>query len=307
MFFLPLFDDNPTRQTPIFSWLIIGLCVIAFMWQQSLHPVYAEQVVFQLGFIPANAFEIAKLPPHMVLVPAWATVFTSMFLHGGWMHIGSNMLYLWIFGDNVEESMGRIKFVIFYLLCGTAAAMAQAMIDPASRIPMIGASGGIAGILGAYLILHPKAAIRTFMLVIVFVRFINLPAWLVLGVWIGGQFVAVPQALANDGGGVAYLAHIGGFIAGMVLVPFFKRRDVPLFGAHDTPPERWNSEPIPFDTIRTEARQRYRRRKSTNVPGSRIVGSSHTQNMPWADTPPRSKPRSGARRGGSVPQSKRDD
>ena len=133
------------------------------------------------------------------------------------MHIGGNMLYLWIFGDNVEDSMGALKFSLFYIICGIAAAMAQAAIDPASTVPMIGASGGIAGVLGAYLMLHPKAAVRCFFLIIVFFRFINLPAWLVLGVWIGGQFIAAPQALSSDGSGIAYMAHIGGFLAGMPL------------------------------------------------------------------------------------------
>ena len=136
---------------------------------------------------------------------------------------------------------------------------------------MIGASGGIAGILGAYLILHPKAAIRTFVLIIVFVRFINLPAWIVLGIWIGGQFVAVPNALASDGGGVAYLAHIGGFAAGIILIPFFKRRGVPLFGRDDTPPQRWTGQPVSFSTIKAEAHQRYRSGQTRDPLGSRLV------------------------------------
>jgi membrane associated rhomboid family serine protease len=199
------------------------------------------------------------------------TIFTSMFLHGGLMHIGGNMLYLWIFGDNVEESMGRFKFVLFYALCGIAAALAQSAVDPASRIPMIGASGGIAGILGAYLMLHPKAAIRTFVLIIIFVRFINLPAWIVLSIWIGGQFVAVPNALASDGGGVAYFAHIGGFAAGMLLIPFFKRRDVPLFGRDDTQPQNWTGQRVSFSTIKAEAHNRYRSGRERDPLGSRRV------------------------------------
>ena len=221
MFFLPLFDNNPTLTRPLITWLIIALCMCSFIWQESLDFNAAHNIVYQLGFVPAVFFTLASLPADMSLVPTWSTVFTSMFLHGGWMHIGANMLYLWIFGDNVEASMGRLKFVLFYFLCGGAAAMAQAALDPGSTIPMIGASGGIAGVLGAYLMLHPKAAIRCFFLILIFFRFINLPAWLVLGVWIGGQFVAVPQALNETGGGVAYMAHIGGFLAGMALIPFF--------------------------------------------------------------------------------------
>ena len=207
------------------------------------------------------------------------------------------MLYLWIFGDNVEDSMGPVRFVIFYVLCGIAAALAQYMIDPASTTPMVGASGGIAGILGAYLILHPRAAVRTFMLIIIFVRFINLPAWLVLGVWIAGQFVAVPGALAGADGGVAYFAHIGGFIAGMCLVPFFKRSDVPLFGANDTPPERWDAEPIPFSEIRQQARYRYSRRGNDPL-GSRVVVKDEDAS-PWAKSPAR---KNGRRKSGSVPR-----
>ncbi|MGB2411557.1 MAG: rhomboid family intramembrane serine protease, partial [Candidatus Puniceispirillaceae bacterium] len=165
-----------------------------------------------------------------------------------------------------------VRFVVFYLLCGAAAALAQFMIGPASRVPMVGASGGIAGILGAYLILHPRAAIRTFLLILIFIRFINLPAWLVLGVWIGGQFIAVPTALSGDDGGVAYFAHIGGFVAGMVLIPFFKRADVPLFGVNDNPPDRWDGRPISFTEIRQEAKYRYRRRANDPL-RSRVVVS----------------------------------
>ena len=271
MLFFPLFDDNPTRRQPYVSWLIIATCIIVFFWQESLAPASEREAIFQLGFIPANASGIAPLPADFALLPAWMTIFTSMFLHGGWMHIGGNMLYLWIFGDNVEESMGRFKFVLFYALCGIAAAFAQSAVDPASRIPMIGASGGIAGILGAYLMLHPKAAIRTFVLIIIFVRFINLPAWIVLSIWIGGQFVAVPNALASDGGGVAYFAHIGGFAAGMLLIPFFKRRVVPLFGRDDTPAQNWTGQPISFSTIKAEARHRYRSGRGRDPLGSRRI------------------------------------
>lgn len=271
MFFFPLFDDNPSRRTPWVAWIIIALCVLVFIWQQSLPPQAERLAYYQFGFVPANASGAALLPSEIVVVPAWATVITAMFLHGGWMHIGGNMLYLWIFGDNVEDSMGAVKFLVFYILCGGAAALAQFAIDPASRVPMVGASGGIAGILGAYLVLHPRAAIRTFILIVIFVRFINLPAWLVLGIWIGGQFLAVPGALEGADGGVAYFAHIGGFMAGMVLIPFFKRADIPLFGADDAPPERRSGQPIPFSEIRREAGYRYGRRKNDPLKSRVIV------------------------------------
>ena len=295
MFFLPLFDNNPTLTRPLITWLIITLCICGFIWQESLDFNAAHNIVYQLGFVPAMLFTPASLPADMSLVPTWSTVFTSMFLHGGWMHIGANMLYLWIFGDNVEASMGRLKFVLFYFLCGGAAAMAQAALDPGSTIPMIGASGGIAGILGAYLMLHPKAAIRCFFLILIFFRFINLPAWLVLGVWIGGQFVAVPQALNETDGGVAYMAHIGGFFAGMALIPFFKYRHLALFD-RDIGIEDWADRPLNFQEVKAEARARYRRsvpssadampnpsstqQTKTSVPTSRRKGPKTRRNDP---------------------------
>jgi membrane associated rhomboid family serine protease len=287
MFFLPLFDNNPILTRPLITWLIIALCMCGFIWQESLDFNAAHNIVYQLGFVPAVFFTPASLPADMSLVPTWSTIFTSMFLHGGWMHIGANMLYLWIFGDNVEASMGRLKFVLFYFLCGGAAAMAQAALDPGSTIPMIGASGGIAGVLGAYLMLHPKAAIRCFFLILIFFRFINLPAWLVLGVWIGGQFVAVPQALNETGGGVAYMAHIGGFLAGMALIPFFKYRHVALFDRHIGIGD-WADRPLNFQEVKAEARARYRR----SVPSS-----ADAVRKPVSTTPP--KP--------SVPTSRRKD
>jgi membrane associated rhomboid family serine protease len=287
MFFLPLFDNNPTLTRPLITSMIIALCICGFIWQESLDFNAAHNIVYQLGFVPAVFFTPASLPEDMSLVPTWSTIFTSMFLHGGWVHIGANMLYLWIFSDNVEASMGRLKFVLFYLLCGGAAAMAQAALDPGSTIPMIGASGGIAGVLGAYLMLHPKAAIRCFFLILIFFRFINLPAWLVLGVWIGGQFVAVPQALNETGGGVAYMAHIGGFLAGMALIPFFKYRHIALFD-RDIGIGDWADRPLNFQEVKAEARARYRR----SVPSS-----ADAVRKPVSTTPP--KP--------SVPTSRRKD
>ena len=287
MISLRLFGNKPTLTRPLITWMIIALCICGFIWQESLDFNAAHNIVYQLGFVPAVFFTPASLPADMSLVPTWSTVFTSMFLHGGWMHIGANMLYLWIFGDNVEASMGRLKFVLFYLLCGGAAAMAQAALDPGSTIPMIGASGGIAGVLGAYLMLHPKAAIRCFFLILIFFRFINLPAWLVLGVWIGGQFVAVPQALNETGGGVAYMAHIGGFLAGMALIPFFKYRHVALFD-RDIGIGDWADRPLNFQEVKAEARARYRRS---------LPSSADAVPEPVSTTPP--KP--------SVPTSRRKD
>ncbi|MGB1960758.1 MAG: rhomboid family intramembrane serine protease, partial [Candidatus Puniceispirillaceae bacterium] len=227
MFFLPLFDNNPTSRTPVISYLILVACIMVFLWQLKLSG-YEERTAFlQFGIIPSVLLGNENLPASLAVVPNWATIFTSMFLHGGFMHLAGNMLYLWIFSDNVEDAMGPFRFIGFYALCGVGAGLSQAVIDPSSNIPIIGASGGIAGILGAYILLHPRATVRVFMLILVFVRIISLPAWLVLGVWIAGQFVAAPAGL-SDGGGVAYFAHIGGFVTGMILIPFFKRREVAL-------------------------------------------------------------------------------
>ncbi len=258
MFFFPLFDENATGRRPFIVWLIIAACVAIFFWQQSLDEVAARLALYQLGFVPTIVFKGDTLPAEMIIVPSWATIFTSMFLHGGWLHLGGNMLYLWIFGDNVEEAMGRGRFIVFYCLCGLIAALSQGLIDPSSPIPMVGASGAIAGVLGAYLVLHPKAAVRCLVIIIVFFRFINLPAWLVLGGWIGLQFAAAPQAFSGDGGGVAYMAHIGGFIAGLVLVPLFKKRHISLFD-RGQPPKTWSGQPISFDEMKRDARKRFQR------------------------------------------------
>jgi membrane associated rhomboid family serine protease len=234
MFTLPLSDDNPTRRAPIVTWAIIAGCVAVFLWQTSLGPRAGQAIVYALGMIPAVLFGSARLPPELRLVPAPLSVLTSMFLHGGWMHLLGNMLYLWIFGNNVEDSMGRGRFVVFYLLCGTAAALVQGLAAPGSEIPMIGASGAIGGVLGAYLMLHPRANVRMLFIILFFIRVISVPAAVVLGLWFVMQFISgATTPTADDGGGVAFWAHVGGFLTGAVLVPFFKRREVRLFeGPH---------------------------------------------------------------------------
>ena len=230
--------------------------------------------------MPAILFQGDNLPTNLILVPAWTTIITSMFLHGGWLHLGGNMLYLWIFGDNVEDAMGRFRFILFYLLCGIAAALAQAAINPSSSIPMVGASGGIAGVLGAYLLLHPKAAVRCLLVIIVFFRFINLPAWLVLGGWIGLQFAAAPQAFEGTGGGVAYLAHIGGFVAGVALIPFFKKRHISLLD-RGQPPRTWSGQPISFAEVKQEARKRFRRSAQQAARSSVPPSNQRRSKGPW--------------------------
>jgi len=224
----PISDDNPRRNlTPYVNYGLIAACVVVFLWQVSQGQRGEEIGIYQFGMIPARLIGGKELPPELVLVPAWATIFTSMFMHGGWLHLGGNMLYFWIFGDNVEDSMGHVRYLIFYLLCGTAAALTQALIDTTSTAPMVGASGAIAGVLGAYILLHPGATIRVLIFLGFFITFVHIRAWIVLGIWFGLQLL---NGLAASAGkpGVAFWAHIGGFIAGLAFISFFKRPEIPV-------------------------------------------------------------------------------
>ncbi len=154
---IPLHDDNPTERTPVVTIACIAACVLVFFYQASLPAGAGDTFVFQYGAIPALVFGQADLPEIDVAIPAYATLVTSMFLHGGWMHLIGNMLYLWIFGNNIEDVMGHAKYVVFYLTCGILAALSHALTDPSSTIPMVGASGAISGVLGAYVLLFPRA------------------------------------------------------------------------------------------------------------------------------------------------------
>ena len=225
---IPLHDDNPTTTKPYITIALIVLATLVFLWQLSLGAHGFEAAVLRLGVIPATLLGDKTLPPELALVPPTLTVFTSMFMYGGWMHLIGNMLYLWIFGNNIEDAMGHVRFVIFYLLSGVAAVFAQALPNVESTIPMIGASGAISGVLGAYLLLYPRAHVLVLVPLGFFTRTMYLPAMVVLGFWFVLQLVN--SALADPGkGGVAFGAHIGGFIAGIVLLPIFKHRHVRLF------------------------------------------------------------------------------
>jgi membrane associated rhomboid family serine protease len=226
---IPLRDDVPSRTAPVVSVSLIVICCLAFFWELSLGERGLQAAITSLGVIPATLVGGERLPPELYAVPPVATIFTSMFLHGGLLHLIGNMLYLWIFGDNVEDAMGHTRFIIFYLLCGVAAALAQALPNAGSVIPMIGASGAISGVLGAYLLLYPRARVLVLIPLGFFSQVVHLPAILVLGIWFGLQLLS--SAFADPAeGGVAFGAHIGGFVAGMVLAPLFKRGQVPLFG-----------------------------------------------------------------------------
>ncbi|MFQ5994228.1 MAG: rhomboid family intramembrane serine protease [Acidiferrobacterales bacterium] len=224
---IPLHDDNPTKLTPYFTVGFIVASSLAFLWQLSASPSGQQAVAYGLGVVPAVLFGYRELPPEISVVPAPLTIVSSMFLHGGWMHLIGNMLYLWIFGNNVEDSMGHVRFVVFYLACGVAAVFAHALPNPDSTIPMIGASGAISGILGAYLLLYPHARVLVAIPVFVILYTVRLPAMGVLGFWFALQLVS---SLFSDPTqpGVAFGAHIGGFLCGLALIPFFKSRNVRL-------------------------------------------------------------------------------
>lgn len=234
---LPLHDDNPTTIRPYVTVGLMIANVLVYVWQHLLlSPAAGERVVYALGVIPAVLVGRESLPAELALVPVPATLLTSMFLHGGFLHLAGNMLYLWIFGNNVEDAMGRVRFLLFYLLCGVAAVYAQVLPNAGSIVPMIGASGAISGVLGAYLLLYPRARVLLGLplgfLIVQLGRFPAgwvLVAWFVMQLLMGGM--NAPHA-AGDGGGVAFGAHIGGFVVGLLLVTLFKRRDVPLWRAY---------------------------------------------------------------------------
>lgn len=225
---IPLHDDNPTTLKPVVTITIIVLCGLAFFWELSLPMQAKQEMIYSLGVIPAVLLGEKSLPPEIQSFPAELTIFSSMFLHAGFMHLIGNMLYLWIFGNNVEDVMGHGRFIAFYLICGIAAALTQILLNPSSTIPMIGASGAVSGVLGAYLLLFPQARVLVIIPLGIFLQALQLPAGLVLGFWFLIQLIS--STLSNPGeGGVAFFAHLGGFIAGMVLIPFFKRQNVSLF------------------------------------------------------------------------------
>jgi membrane associated rhomboid family serine protease len=232
----PLSDDNPRQSIPVVTLAIIGICVSVFFWQLSVAGQTGDAAILSLGVIPGRLVGDFRLPAGVIAIPAWLTVFTSLFLHAGWFHLGGNMLFLWIFGDNVEDAMGRVRFIVFYLLCGAAAALAQVAAHPSATEPMIGASGAIAGVLGAYILLYPRANVRTLVFLGFFVTVIRVPAAIVLGIWFLIQFWSALGPGSAETEGVAVWAHVGGFVAGLILVAFRKRSELALFQPARTRP-----------------------------------------------------------------------
>jgi membrane associated rhomboid family serine protease len=227
---IPLHDDNPAATRPRVTVGIMIACTVVYVFQHLLlSRENTVELIYALGVIPAlltnpALSDLAPIPPSL-------TVLTSMFVHGGFWHLAGNMLYLWIFGNNIEDAMGHVRFVIFYILCGVAAVAAQVLPDPASEVPMVGASGAISGVLGAYMLLYPRARVLLGLpLGFLIVQLGRYPAIWVLAAWFVMQLVMGSfAAFSKTPGGVAFGAHIGGFVAGCVLVTVFKKRGVPLW------------------------------------------------------------------------------
>ncbi len=228
----PLYDDNPTDSFPFITIALIAINVLVWVTIQGagFDATALRDSVCAFGAVPAEitgGFSPLPHGMHVLRCPPgglrWGTVFTSMFLHGGWLHLLGNMWFLWIFGNNIEDSTGHVRFLLFYLITGTIASIAHIYSSPGSPIPTVGASGAISGVMGAYLLLYPRVRIHTLFIIIIFIRVIPIPAWLVLGEWFAIQVLA-GTAAASATAGVAFFAHIGGFVAGVALIKAFENR-----------------------------------------------------------------------------------
>jgi len=223
---IPLRDDQPSFSTPFINYFLIGLNVLIFFWELSLglNTRALQAFTFEFGVVPRHAVAVLTGHSHDPLATAILPIFTSMFLHAGFLHVAGNMLFLWIFGDNVEDYLGHFPYLIFYLLSGFAAAIAHVLLNANSRVPIIGASGAIAGVMGAYFILYPRARVLTwFPPIFLF----HVPAWLMLGYWFFINFLSgtamAAQSTASSGG-IAFWAHVGGFVAGVLMIKIFPER-----------------------------------------------------------------------------------
>jgi membrane associated rhomboid family serine protease len=216
---IPLKDDNPTQTIPLVTIGLLTVNILVYIYQLTLSPDGLETFVFRYGAIPGRLIHPSGSDQAVFQnMPFGLTIFSSMFLHGGMFHLLGNMLYLWIFGNNVEDYLGHVKFLIFYLISGFFAAFIHTLSDLNSPIPMIGASGAIAGVLGAYLVLFPRANVSTLFIFIIFFKIIKVPAVLILGIWFLMQLLNAGTA----GGSVAWFAHVGGFLTGVILIWIFK-------------------------------------------------------------------------------------
>ncbi len=221
---LPIRDTIPHQRPPITTVLLIAVNALAF-WGELRLPTGQQQSFFEVfGLVPAR-FTSPAWAASVGLWPSWVPFVTTMFLHGGWMHLIGNMWFMWIFGDNVEDRMGHVGFLLFYLLCGLAASVTHLALNPHSHMPTIGASGAIAGVLGAYFLLYPGARVLTLVPIFIFIRFIEIPAFIFLGFWFVMQFYSGAMSMGSaNTAGVAFWAHVGGFIAGLLLLGLFVQR-----------------------------------------------------------------------------------
>lgn len=217
---IPLKDDNPTRTIPFVTIAIIAMNILVFI-VQLMYASELKDAVYAFGAIPHNIVTFGSVQP----IHPFMTIFTSMFMHGGLLHIGGNMLYLWIFGNNIEDRIGHARFIFFYLFCGIVAVLGHTLTEPHSTLPMIGASGAISGVLGAYALLFPRAKVHTLLFFGIFIRIIRIPALIVIVFW---AIIQVVNGLLSQGllpqGGVAWFAHIGGFIAGLATIKLWQLR-----------------------------------------------------------------------------------
>lgn len=224
----PIRDDQPRYSTPFVNYFIIGLNALVYVFfEPSIRSRAFEVMTVQFGLIPHDLTRALAGAPQYPLAANLLTILTSMFMHGDLFHILGNMWFLWIFGDNVEDHLGHFLYLVFYLICGIAAALTDIALTPTSNIPLIGASGAIAGVMGAYIVLFPKARVQTLVVLIVFFTFWWLPAWLFLGYWFLIQFVAtsvVASAAHHQTGGIAFAAHVGGFVTGLILIKLLPQR-----------------------------------------------------------------------------------
>lgn len=234
---IPYRDENPTTLPPIVTVGIIALNVIAWLFIEGAGAGRAvDAAVCNYGLIPGEILQRVppgsgvEMAPGVVCAvdpsPQYWTVLTSMFMHGGWMHLIGNMVFFWVFGNNIEDAMGHVRFALFYVMCGVAAAATQVLVTPGSTVPMVGASGAISGILGAYLLLYPRVRVHAVVFLGFYVTSIAIPAFVMLGYWIVLQLLSSLSSLgARQTGGTAFFAHIGGFVAGLVLIRLFARRE----------------------------------------------------------------------------------
>lgn len=245
----PIRDDNPQINTPIATYVLIALNAFAWIVLQGMgSSEHLNASICQYGLIPVELFPSTSAASSSPIcgahsTSAWSSVFSSMFMHGGWMHLLGNMWFLFVFGDNVEDSMGPLRFTIFYVLCGLCAAAAQVAIQPDSAIPMVGASGAIGGVMGAYIMLYPRVHVHMAVILVVIFWTFRIPAIAMLGYWIVLQFIGGLSSLGASGGGVAFWAHVGGFVGGAVLVWLFKDEELLL----NHPYHGWNQSADPAD------------------------------------------------------------